>query len=346
MIERDHQGVMASTEAPKGSQEHVLIENRLRPVTLSDFIGQEELKKNLQITISAAKQREEVLDHTLFHGPPGLGKTTLANVIAKEMNGNLKITSGPAIEKQGDLAAIISNLQDGDVLFIDEIHRLRSAIEEVLYSAMEDFAIDMILGKGPSARSMRLSLPRFTLIGATTKLSLLSSPLRDRFGNIYRLTPYPDCELAKIVTRSAGIVGCDIDGQAAQKLATAARKTPRIANRLLKRIRDYNEVMNPGKKMIDPQVVEAGLNYLGVSKKGLEASDLLILQTIMDKFGGGPVGLSTLAAAVAEDVATLEEVCEPFLMQLGLLERSPRGRKLTLAGYDYLGVQPQLDCKK
>jgi len=312
-------------------------ENKLRPTSMSEYVGQEKIKENLKISIEAAKKRDEPLEHVLLNGPPGLGKTTLAVIIAKEMGSNIKITSGPALEKQGDLAAILSNLNDFDVLFIDEIHRLKSIVEEILYAAMEDFCIDIILGKGPSANSMRISLPRFTLVGATTKTSMLSSPLRDRFGHNFKLDFYTVDEIKKIILRSAGILHCSVEDDAAKVLARCSRQTPRIANRLLKRVRDYADYHD--KKTIDVAVVAEALRALGIDEKGLDATDRMILENIINKFGGGPVGLNTIAAATSEEEDTIEDIYEPFLIKLGMLERTPRGRLATPHAYRHLGLE-------
>lgn len=320
---------------PKDDGKSLQFDNTLRPKVLAEYIGQVEIKKNLGISIKASSNRGEALEHVLLHGPPGLGKTTLANIIASEMGVNIKITSGPALEKQGDLASIITNLQEGAVLFIDEIHRLRPAIEEVLYTAMEDFGLDIIIGKGPSARSMRLSLPRFTLIGATTKMSLLSSPLRDRFGHVYKLEFYSIEDIQEIIMRSARILKCQITEEAAMLLACSSRQTPRIANRLLRRVRDFAEVK--GIVEIDGRIVQESLEALNVDKLGLDRTDREILQTIIEKFDGGPVGLTTIAASIAEDQATLEDIYEPYLLQLGFLDRTSRGRIATKRAYEHLG---------
>lgn len=306
----------------------------LRPKTLADYIGQEQIKKNLSITIKAAKKREDQIEHILFYGSPGLGKTTLAHVIANEMGANIRITSGPAIEKTGDLAAILSNLEDGDVLFIDEIHRLRKPVEEILYPAMEDGAIDIVMGKGPTARTLRLDLPKFTIIGATTLASLLSAPLRDRFGIIHHLNFYQLEDIEKIILRSAKILGLEIDVLAAKEIAKRSRKTPRVANRLLKRVRDYCQVEGDGQICLNNCL--KAFKVLGVDDLGLDFIDQEIMMIIAEKFKGGPVGLNTLAAASGEEVETIENVYEPYLMQLGFLDRSPRGRILTELGFKHL----------
>lgn len=311
-------------------------DSTLRPKVLDEFIGQTQLKKNLGVFMEAAKRRKEPLEHVLLHGPPGLGKTTLAQILAHEMNVPIKVTSGPALDKQGDLAAILTNLKDGSIFFIDEIHRLKPAIEEVLYTAMEDFGFDIVLGKGPSARSMRLSLPRFSLVGATTKLSMLSSPLRDRFGTVFKLEFYSVPEIAQIIRRSADIIGCRIDDHGARILASCSRNTPRIANRLLRRVRDFAEVHFHG--AVDDETVRQTLHALGVDDLGLDQSDRGLLQAVIDKFHGGPVGLSTLAAALSEQEATIEDVYEPYLIQLGFLERTSRGRVVKQAAYEHLGI--------
>lgn len=308
----------------------------LRPQTLEDFIGQGDLKKGLSIFIQAAKKREEPLEHVLLYGNPGLGKTTLAHIIANEMGANVKITSGPALERVGDLAAILSNLKHGDVLFIDEIHRMNKSIEEVLYPAMEDYALDLIVGKGPSARTLRLGLEKFTVIGATTRLSLLSSPLRDRFGAVYHLNFYAEDEIRDIVHRSAGLLEMPVDKETCSSIATRCRRTPRIANRLLKRVRDYADVVHEGD--ITSQIASAALDMLGVDPVGLDNVDRIILKTIIEKFNGGPVGLQTLAAATQEEQQTIEEIYEPFLLQLGFIERTPRGRVATPRAYEHLKV--------
>ncbi|MEG0798664.1 MAG: Holliday junction branch migration DNA helicase RuvB [Acidaminococcaceae bacterium] len=308
----------------------------LRPRILAEYIGQEQVKQNMSVFIKAAAERKEALDHVLLFGPPGLGKTTLANIIANELNVNIRITSGPAIERQGDLAAILTNLGDNDVLFIDEIHRLSKTVEEILYSAMEDFALDIIIGKGPSARSVRLDLPQFTLIGATTRAGAIAAPLRDRFGVLCRLEFYKPAELQLIITRAAEILGVTIDATGAHELALRARGTPRVANRLLKRVRDFAQVS--GETIITGKVAGVALARLEVDALGLDRNDKRILETIVKTFGGGPVGVETLAAAVSEETETIEDVYEPYLMQLGLLQRTPRGRMATPETYRYLGV--------
>jgi holliday junction DNA helicase RuvB len=313
----------------------------LRPKKLTEYVGQKHIKENLQIFLDAAKKRKQPLDHVLLHGAPGLGKTTLAHILAKEANVNIRITSGPAIERPGDLAAILSNLEAGDVLFIDEIHRLNRVIEEVLYPAMEDFQLDIVIGKGPSARTVRLDLNHFTLIGATTRLSLISSPLRDRFGVTYHLDFYEEDELVEILKRSARILGAKMDMAAAKTIAARSRRTPRVVNRLLKRVRDYAEVKADGK--ITVELAEQALKGLDIDPLGLDRVDRKILQFIIEKFRGGPVGLNTIAAAVTEEMETIEDIYEPFLMQLGFLSRTPRGRVVTPAAYQHLGFPVPAD---
>lgn len=311
----------------------------LRPQVLDDYIGQEKAKSNLKIYIKAAKQRGDVLDHVLFYGPPGLGKTTLAGIIANEMGVHIKITSGPAIEKPGEMAAILNNLQEGDVLFVDEIHRLNRQVEEVLYPAMEDFAIDIMIGKGATARSIRLDLPKFTLIGATTRAGLLSAPLRDRFGVIHHLEFYTEEELKTIILRSAKVLKVKIDEPGALELARRSRGTPRIANRLLKRVRDFAQVKYKGH--IDERIASLALDLLEVDRYGLDQTDRTLLMTMIEKFNGGPVGLDTLAAATGEDSGTIEEVYEPFLIKNGFLNRTPRGRVVTDLAYHHLGIREE-----
>lgn len=317
-------------------EEDIKLEGTLRPQLLSDYVGQEKAKETLKIYIEAAKERKEALDHVLFYGPPGLGKTTLAGIIANEMKVNLKITSGPAIEKPGEMAAILNNLQEGDVLFVDEIHRLNRQVEEVLYPAMEDYAIDIMIGKGASARSIRLDLPKFTLVGATTRAGMLTAPLRDRFGVVHRLEFYSIEELQTIILRSAKVLGVGIDEESARVLARRSRGTPRLANRLLKRVRDFAQVKYNG--YITGDVANDALDLLDVDKEGLDQTDRDLLLTIIEKFGGGPVGLDTLAAAVSEDTGTIEDVYEPYLLKNGFLQRTPRGRIVTDTAYVHLGI--------
>jgi len=314
------------------------LEMSLRPHTLRQFIGQAAIKDSLSIYMEAAKMRREPLDHLLLYGPPGLGKTTLASIIASEMGTQMRMTSGPAIERPGDLASILTNLNNGDVLFVDEIHRLSRTVEEVLYPAMEDYALDIIIGKGPSARSIRLDLPKFTLVGATTRAGMMTNPLRDRFGITFRLEMYTTDELALIITQSAGILGIQIDREGAREIARRARGTPRIANRMLKRVRDYAVVRADGE--ITEGVAAEGLNMLAVDPLGLDNVDRNVLGAMMHKFGGGPVGLDTLAAATGEDSGTIEDMYEPYLIQLGFLMRTPRGRVCTPLAYQHMGVKP------
>lgn len=336
MIERDEMElpervVQAGADAPERE-----FEVGLRPQSLSDFVGQKALKDNLNIVIQAAKQREEPLEHVLLYGNPGLGKTTLANIISNELGAQIRVTSGPALERVGDLAAILSNLQKGDVLFIDEIHRMNRTIEEVLYPAMEDYALDIVVGKGPTARTLRLNLERFTLIGATTRLSLLSSPLRDRFGMTYHLNFYDHADIGSIIGRSAKLLNVGVDEDATRLLAERSRRTPRIANRLLKRVRDFAQVRADGHVTAD--VAREALSMLNVDQHGLDDVDRRLLLCIIEKFQGGPVGLSTLAASTQEEIDTIEDVYEPFLLQLGFLARTPRGRVATDAAYRHLGL--------
>lgn len=313
------------------------VEISLRPMSFDEYIGQERLKKNLKLAIDAAKKRGESIDHVLLYGPPGLGKTTMANVIAREMGANIRITSGPAIEKAGDLASIVTNLQDGDILFIDEIHRMPRAVEEILYSAMEDFKLDIVIGKGPAARSVRLDLPHFTVIGATTRTGSLAAPLRDRFGHIYRLEFYTPEEISKIILRSSNLLGSDIKKEASDILSTRARLTPRIANRILKRVRDYADVKGDG--IIDSKIVKEALKMLEIDELGLDAADRNLLNSVIENYGTRPVGLNTMAALTGDETATIEDFYEPYLMQIGFLQRTPRGRIITKKAFEHLGKE-------
>ncbi len=333
-IENDYAGRLVAPQVT--SDENEDFEVSLRPKTLDEYIGQEKVKDNLKIYIQAAKKRGDSLDHVLLYGPPGLGKTTLSTIIAHEMGVNIRITSGPAIEKPGDLAALLTNLEKGDVLFIDEIHRLSRQVEEVLYPALEDYALDIIMGKGPAARSIRIDLNRFTLIGATTRAGQLTSPLRDRFGVIQRLELYTPDQLCDIVKRSANILGAPCDTQGAAEIAARSRGTPRIANRLLKRVRDFADVMGNGR--ITQEIAKIALNQMDIDQLGLDGLDRRMLNMIIKGYGGGPVGLETLASAIGEEAVTLEDVCEPYLMQLGFISRTPRGRCATELAYKHMGI--------
>ncbi len=335
MIDRIVSTTVHDDDADSQEQE---LESSLRPRDFASYIGQDRLKLNLQLAIDAAKKRGEPLDHVLLYGPPGLGKTTMASVIAHEMGAQIRVTSGPAIERAGDLASLLTNLQDGDILFIDEIHRLHRSVEEVLYSAMEDYKLDIMLGKGPSARSLRLDLPKFTLIGATTRTGALAAPLRDRFGLIHRLEFYTPEQIQQIIERAADILNVKIHAPAAANLAKRARLTPRIANRLLKRVRDYADVNGDG--IIDTVLSDQALQLLEIDELGLDPADRMLLEAIIDNYKGGPVGIETLAALTAEERSTIEDFYEPYLMQIGLLERTPRGRKVTHKTYKHLGKTP------
>lgn len=332
---------IVDTSAHDDSSEETLIELTLRPQNFSEYIGQARLKKNLQLAITAAKKRDEPIDHVLLYGPPGLGKTTMASVIAHEMGASLRVTAGPAIERAGDLASILTNLADGDVLFIDEIHRLSRAVEEVLYSAMEDFKLDIVIGKGPAARSVRLDLPKFTVIGATTRTGSLAAPLRDRFGHMYRLEFYTPEEIAHIITRASSILGSSIHAEAADLLSTRARLTPRIANRLLKRVRDYADVNGDG--IIDTKITSEALQLMEIDELGLDPADRNLLSSIIDNYGSNPVGLGTISALTGDEATTVEDFYEPYLLQIGFIERTPRGRRVTHKAYKHLGkAQPDL----
>ncbi len=332
------EGLLAGTRIPADDFESIEIESGLRPRRIDEFVGQDALKERLSILIEAAAARGEALDHVLFSGPPGLGKTSLAGILANEMNADLRATSGPALERPGDLAAVLTNLEPGDVLFVDEIHRLPRVVEEVLYPAMEDFQLDIVVGKGPAARSIRLDLPRFTLVGATTRVGRVAPPLRDRFGYVARLDYYASGDLEAIVRRSAGILDVAISHDGATAIAVRSRGTPRIANRLLRRVRDYNEVRSEGG--IDAATARQALEVFEVDDVGLDKVDRAILRAVVEKFGGGPVGLSTLAIAVGEEPETVEDAYEPFLLQRGMLQRTPRGRVATRLAYDHLGLVP------
>lgn len=321
---------------PTITEEEVVVDTSLRPRRLSDFVGQPQLKENLAIFLEAARRRGEPIEHVLFYGPPGLGKTTLASILASEMGVNIRTTSGPALERVGDVAAILTNLQAGDILFVDEIHRMHKTIEEVLYPAMEEYALDIVIGKGPSARTVRLDLPKFTLVGATTRMSMISSPLRDRFGATFHLDLYSEDDLTSIVARSASILGMALPADAARAVAKRSRGTPRIANRLLKRVRDFADVTQDG--TLSAGTAEAALDRLAIDHLGLDATDRRILLTIIEKFGGGPVGVQTIAAATSEEIDTIELVHEPYLLQLGFINKTPRGRTATANAYTHLGL--------
>ncbi|PIY96161.1 MAG: Holliday junction branch migration DNA helicase RuvB [Candidatus Kerfeldbacteria bacterium CG_4_10_14_0_8_um_filter_42_10] len=327
----------------KEKTEDKTLDLTLRPRSLKEFVGQEKIKDNLSVFMRAAKQRKEPIEHALLYGPPGIGKTTLAHIIANEMGVNIRVTSGPAIERAGDLGSILTNLEDGDILFIDEIHRLPRTVEEVLYPSMEEFLLDIVVGKGPAARTLRLELPRFSIIGATTRASLLSAPLRDRFGITYRLDFYADDDVGKIISRSAKILGIEITNDAVKEIAKRARRTPRVANRLLKRVRDFAQVQSLNKISLD--VASVSLQRLEIDNLGLDLIDRRILETVIEKFNGGPVGINTIAAATSEERDTIEEIYEPFLLQVGFLARTPRGRVVTESAYRHLGVEPPTDLQ-
>lgn len=333
---------IVDTSVHEDDSEEQVIEISLRPQTFSDYIGQERLKVNLKLAIDAAKKREETLDHILLYGPPGLGKTTMATVISREMGANLRVTSGPTIERAADLASILTSLTDGDILFIDEIHRLSRSVEEILYSAMEDYKLDIMIGKGPGARSVRLDLPKFTIIGATTRTGALAAPLRDRFGHIYRLEFYETGEISRIISRAASILGTDINDESAELLSTRARLTPRIANRLLKRVRDYADVNGDG--IIDTVITTQALDLLEVDELGLDNADRNLLNKMIDAYGSNPVGLNTLSALTGDEIATIEEFYEPYLLQVGLLERTPRGRRATARAFAHLNKTAEKDA--